>query len=257
MALYSDGWPQTINRIQRAKDIQCRRHIVHPDDACTALPGCDSQRKTAWKPILGSPAQQVAQHALSGQANQNRKTRRHEHIQPAQQGEIVLEVFAKSETRIEYKAIARQSCRHACSGSPQEKIPHLHHHIDIAGLKLHGLRFALHVHQAYRNPGRHSSRQRTWPAQRADIIDHPGTCGDGGPHHFGASGIDGNRNVAVLAKLIDDWNHPLKLLACTGNRGAGPRGLTANVQYVSAFSNELQPMRDSRISPTVATTVPE
>jgi len=60
----------------------------------------------------------------------------------------------------------------------------LGHHIPVTGFVLHGTRFTLHVHQAYRLPGAGRGRQGTRPLQGAHIVNqgraHFRRCGDHG-----------------------------------------------------------------------------
>ena len=127
---------------------------------------------------LREPAlRECAEHRLARQPNQHRHTVGSQLAQVAQQREIVLQVLAKTESRIHEEAVGGDAGVAARRDTRGEKRAHLAHHVHVVRGKLHGARLALHVHQAHRAAADRGRRQCPRRAQRTHVVDEPGAGG--------------------------------------------------------------------------------
>ena len=80
-----------------------------------------------------------------------------------EQGKVLRRRFAKADARVQHDAVCRYARIKQRLRRITQKVTHLRHSVARHRLRLHGLRFAVHVHQAdtaARVRGDHGQRAR-------------------------------------------------------------------------------------------------
>ena len=119
-----------------------------------------------------------------------------------------------------------------------QKGQHLRHRIARHGSQLHGLRVAVHVHQA--NAAGRMARhgfQRARLAQRPNVVDDVRPRIQRGGHDFGLVGIDRDGR-AHPDSLAQHRQHARQLLRQRNGGAAGASGFAANVQNVRPLAQQ-------------------
>jgi hypothetical protein len=111
-------------------------------------------------------------------------------ILQGQQLEILLNCFAKANTRIEHETLLGDASGICSLKLFSEKIMDQVKCITLHGASLHGLRLAMHVHQANAAPVGGDHGQGISLSQGPDVIDDVHTHVQSASHGDGMVGID-------------------------------------------------------------------
>ena len=125
-----------------------------------------------------------------------------------------------------------RSRRHAASGHPiHQEVPHLGDHVVVVGIRLHGARGALHVHQHHpgAGSGHHAGHVRV--AEGGDVVDHHRTGLEGGGRHHGLGGVDRHQHPGG-GEGRHHRHHPIDLVGGGHGGRPGTGGLAAHIDQV-------------------------
>src|SRR5262249_3195160 len=124
-----------------------RGHIVRADDSGALERRENRERHAAIHAFPGWPACQCADRRLARQPDQQRRAIHGELGEVPQQCQIVLQVLAEAESRIDGETGSLDPRAAAGGNAGGEKRAHLAHHVGVVRCDLHGAWLALHVHE--------------------------------------------------------------------------------------------------------------
>ena len=116
-----------------------------------------------------------------------------------------------------------------------QKTGDLRNDVAILRLLLHRTRLALHVHEAHRTLQFGCRLQRTFLAERADVVDHHGAHPGRRAHDGGPARIDGNGHIGVVDDSLDYRQNPVELFLLGYVSCAGPCRLAAYIDDSGAI----------------------
>src|SRR5215831_7969081 len=129
---------RSLNRGSHLQGIDRRCHIVRADDACTLEHGKNRERHAAIHPLGGWPARQCADRRFARQPDQQRRAVGGERPEMPQQCQIVLQVLAETEARIDGKTCRVDPGVATGRNARSQKGAHLAYHVAVVRRDLHG-----------------------------------------------------------------------------------------------------------------------
>src|SRR5690242_6149021 len=99
---------------KRVRDAQCARRLFHIVDAHDVGPperGGDGRRDASLQPLVGTEIENFSDDSLARRADEQREAERAERRQSTQQREIMLEILAETDARIDHDVIGGDAGR--------------------------------------------------------------------------------------------------------------------------------------------------
>ena len=139
-----------------------------------------------------------ADESLAGGTHQHRHAEVAEGLDVAQQREVVVEVLAEADPRVDAEAVAGHAGSHRRADARSEEVPHLGDDVHVRGVFLHRLGLALHVHQDEPRAGLAHQPEHLRVGARGDVVHDRGAGLERGPSHGPATGVDAHRCLGRL-----------------------------------------------------------
>jgi hypothetical protein len=165
--------------------------------------------------------------------------------QLAQELQIVLQGFPKSEPRINHYAVGGNTRRAAHLNALIQERFDLVHDIHIVGSQLHAPRVSLHVHDAHSARGGGRDLDGPLLAQSSYIVYEPRTGFRRCTHYLRLAGIDRYDGIGLSPQFLDDGHNAADFLFHAYWVGARSRGLSAHVNDRRTFLDHAQAMAHS------------
>ena len=187
-------------------------------------------------------------HPLAAGPEEDRKADLNQPVQMRRQGQVVGQGLAEADAGIEPDPLARHPRGHGRFGPGRQFGADLGDDVVVAGIGLHGLRLAAHMHEhdlaaqfggGRQTVGREAEGRHIVPDRR------PGR--DGGAGDFGFHGVDADRAGPVAAQTLDDRNSAGDFLGGIDRFGPRPGAFTADVEDVRALFDQRQTVRHRRL----------
>src|SRR5215210_6787721 len=173
--------------------------------------------------------------------------------------QVVLGRLAEPDTGVEDYVLLLHARRYSVPRSCGEEVAHLAHNVAVAGVALHSLRLAKHVHQDQRTARVGDERGHAGiAAQRGDVVDDAGSGLEGGFGGSGAVGVyrdDGGRPLGE--HLPNNRHDPARLFLRRGRIRARTGGLAADVYYPGTLLQHGRSVGDGYLGIEEVTTVRE
>ncbi|MNN33818.1 hypothetical protein D3C81_1475900 [compost metagenome] len=141
------------------------------------------------------------------------------------------QILTETESRVEQQFLICNTGGIATFDMPLEKCIHIGDQVVIMRRLLHGSRFALHVHQAHRQPACHGSLQRTRLLQRTNVIDQMRTRFSRLANHPRFRSIHRDKDFKTPGNGFHHRHHACELLLFADLRGSRPGRLSAHVNH--------------------------
>src|SRR5262249_27423931 len=156
-------------------------------------------------------------------------------LETVQELQIMLDGLAKTEARIEHNALPCNTILQRTVEAFGQETVDVIEHVSVHGGLLHGLWYALHMHEHHRGatPGNQRGHLRI-EAQRTDIVDQHCSCIEGCGCHTGTIRIDGDHRPIALHDLPNHWHRACVLHLWRHGYRAGARRLPTHVDNISA-----------------------
>ena len=172
------------------------------------------------------------------------------------QFKIVGMRLAEPDARIEADAVERDPSGEQRVAAPLEVAMDVADHIVIAGIDLHGLRGALHVHGTDAGTRFHGDAEHAGiPLQAGDVVDDLSAQFDCPGRHRRLRCVDRDRNSRLSCQLPHDLSHTAKFLVGRNRYRVGPRALATDIEDVGPLRDDLQPLGNSGLDALMASAV--
>src|SRR5882672_8789564 len=181
-----------LNGADDSNDFYHRLNIVDTHDVCSVSDGPRDGGGGAEEPLIGLRlAADRADESLAAGADNKRSSQLLELPHFADEGEIVVDVLAKADARIEKDLIRVDPSRFCSRDSLDEERFHFLHHVFVMRTNLHGPRLALHVHEDNGSAALGGEAEnRRIIATGGDVVDERRASVDGSGGYLAGAGID-------------------------------------------------------------------